>query len=97
MGLISTLRLLTYVFDWLYFTQCLTSFSSIDHRLRHYARFLILFSFNINEVLSINLSSNVFVFGDFNVIHKGWLTYSGGTDRPGELCYNFLSQTTLLR
>ena len=21
--------------------------------------------------------------------HKHWLTYSGGTDRPGELCYNF--------
>ena len=42
-------------------------------------------SFNIDEVLSINLSSNVFVFGDFNVIHKDWLTYSGGTDRPGEL------------
>ena len=21
--------------------------------------------------------------------HKDWLTYSGGTDRPGELCYNF--------
>ena len=27
------------------------------------------------------------VFGDFNVHHKDWLTYSGGTDRPGELCY----------
>ena len=24
-----------------------------------------------------------------NVHHKDWLTYSGGTDRPGELCYNF--------
>ena len=23
------------------------------------------------------------------VHHKDWLTYSGGTDRPGELCYNF--------
>ena len=31
----------------------------------------------------------VFVFGDFNVHHKDWLTYSSGTDRPGELCYNF--------
>ena len=30
----------------------------------------------------------MFVFGDFNVHHKDWLTYSGGTDRPGELCYN---------
>ena len=44
---------------------------------------------NIDEVLSINPSANVFVFGDFNVHHKDWLTYSGGTDRPGELCYNF--------
>ena len=44
---------------------------------------------NIDEVLSINASANVFVFGDFNVHHKDWLTYSGGTDRPGELGYNF--------
>ena len=44
---------------------------------------------NIDEVLSVNPSANVFVFGDFNVHHKDWLTYSGGTDRPGELCYNF--------
>ena len=33
----------SYVFDWLYFTQCLTSFSSIDHLLQLCARFLILF------------------------------------------------------
>ena len=39
----------------------------------------------------------MFVFGDFNIHHKDWLTDSGGTDRSGELCYNFLSQTTLLR
>ena len=44
---------------------------------------------NIDEILSINSSANVFVFGDFNVDHKGWLTYSGGTDGPGQLCYNF--------
>ena len=43
----------------------------------------------MDEVLSINPSANVFVFGDFNVHHKDWLTYSSGTDRPGELCYNF--------
>ena len=30
-----------------------------------------------------------FVFGDLNIHHKDWLTYSGGTDRPDELCYNF--------
>ena len=46
-------------------------------------------SSNIDEVLSINPSANVFVFGEFNVHHKDWLTYSGGTDRPDELCYNF--------
>ena len=44
---------------------------------------------NIGEVLSINPSANVFVFGNFNIQHKDWLTYSGGTDRPSELCYNF--------
>ena len=31
----------------------------------------------------------MFVFGDFNTHYKDWLTYSGETDRPGELCYNF--------
>ena len=31
----------------------------------------------------------MFVFNDFNVHHKDWLSYSGRTDRPGELCYNF--------
>ena len=47
------------------------------------------FSSNIGEVFSINPYANVFVFGDFNVHHKDWLIYSGGTDRPGELPYNF--------
>ena len=38
-----TLQILPYVFDLLYFTQCLTSFSSIDQLLRLSAQFLILF------------------------------------------------------
>ena len=50
-------------------------------------------SSNVDEVLSINPSANVFVLGDFNIHHKDWLTYSGGTDGPGEL---WLSQMTLL-
>ena len=33
----------SYVFLWLYFTQCLTSFSSIDHLFYPCAWFLILF------------------------------------------------------
>ena len=54
-------------------------------------------SSNIDEVLLINSSANVFVFGDFNVHHKDWLTYSGGTDRPGELCYNFSISNDLIQ
>ena len=66
------------------FSTCFTSLSV-----------LLLFPLSItffvirDEVLSINPSANVFVFGDFNIHHKNWLTYSGGTDRAGELCYNF--------
>ena len=45
-------------------------------------------SSDIDEVLSINPSAMflslffvfVFVFGDLNIHHKDWLTYSGGTD-----------------
>ena len=46
-------------------------------------------SSNIDEVFSINPSANVFVFGDFNVHDKDCLTYSAGTDRPVQHCYNF--------
>ena len=51
-------------------------------------------SSNIDEVLLINPSANAFVFGDFNIHHKDWHTYSGGTDRSVMI---FLSQTILLR
>ena len=37
------LQILSYVFNWLYFTQCLTSFSSIDHLVHLYAWFFIQF------------------------------------------------------
>ena len=82
-----TLQILTYVFNWLYFTQCLTSFSSIDHHLSPYALFDSI-SCNIDEVLSTNASA-VFVFGDCNIHYKDCLTYSSGTGRSSELCYNF--------
>ena len=36
-------------------------------------------SSSIDQVLSINTSANVFVFGGFNIHLKYWLTYSGGT------------------
>ena len=54
-------------------------------------------SSNIEEVLSINPSANVFVFGDFNLHHKDWLAYSGGTDRPVNSVIISLSRMTLLR
>ena len=54
-------------------------------------------SSNIDEVPSINPSANVFVFGDFNVHHKDWLTYTGRIDRPGELCYNFSISNDLIQ
>ena len=52
-------------------------------------------SSNIDEVLSINQCANVFVFRDFSDHHKDSLTYSGGTDRPGELCYDFSTSNDL--
>ena len=46
-------------------------------------------SSNIDEVLSTYPSANAFVFGDFNVHHRDWVTYSGGTDRSGEPFYYY--------
>ena len=37
----------------------------------------------------MNPSADLFVLGDFNVHHKDWLIYFGGTGRIVELCYNF--------
>ena len=49
-------------------------------------------SSNIDEFLSINPSANVLLFGDFDVQHKNWLTYSGGTDQLVNSVIVFLSQ-----
>ena len=59
-------------------------------------------SSKIDKVLSINPSANAFVFGDFNVHYRDWVIYSDGTDRSGELYYNFYNllcynQMTLFR
>ena len=47
-------------------------------------------SSNINKVLSINPFANMFVFRDFNVLHKECPIYSGGADRAGKLCSNYM-------
>ena len=51
-------------------------------------------SYKIDEVLSITPSAKVFVLRNLNVYHKGWLTYSGGTDDLVNSPINFLFQTT---
>ena len=48
----------------------------------------------IDKVFLANPSANVFVFGDFNAHHKDWLTYSGGTDQPGELSFSISNDLT---
>ena len=53
-------------------------------------------SSNIDEVLLVNLYTNMFAFEEFNVHHKDWLTFSGGSDSLDELYYS-LSQITLLK
>ena len=50
--------------------------------------------FKLDELLLINRYANIFVFRDFNVHHRGWLNYSGGSYRPGELCYDFIVMST---
>ena len=68
------------------------------HRnLRWYATCVGLLSMEspTDEVLSITLTTNVFVFRDFKIHHKDWLTYSSETDRPGKLCYNFSISSNL--
>ena len=49
----------SYVFDWLHFTQCLNSFSSINHFWSLWTVFYTISS-NIDEVFSINTSANLF-------------------------------------
>ena len=73
------------IFNWLYFVFLYQSPSLSLYKI------LYSLSSNIDEVLLINWSANVFVFGDFNIHHKDWLTYSCGTDRLGELSCIFLT------
>ena len=54
-------------------------------------------SSNIYKVLSIHPSANVFVFGDFNVHHKDWLTFLVELIDKVNSVIIFLAQMTLLR
>ena len=88
LGLISRKLHRFLCFQLLYLTHCLTSFLLYWSPSSSLCMAFYSISSNIDEFLLISLSANVFVFGDFHVYHKDWLTYCGGTDKPGELCYN---------
>ena len=61
--------------------QCLTFlYRSYSSSLRP---FFDSISSNTDEIVA------VFAFGGFYIHHNYWLIFSGGTDRPGEFCYNF--------
>ena len=83
---VQDLSLENYVDSYLFST----SFTSLSVLLLFPLSVTFFISPNIDEVLLINPSANVFVIGDSNVHHKVWLTYSDGTDKSSELCYNFL-------
>ena len=76
-------QILIYVFDCLYFIHCLTSFFLYRSPSSSLWTVFDAIPCNIDEVLLINPTANVFVFAEFNVHHKDWLNYSGGTDRTG--------------
>ena len=74
-------------FDWLYF--CLSYSPLLYPSPSSLCMAFDSVSSNLEGLLLIIQSANVFFFGDFNVHPKDWLTYSGRTDIPGKLCYNF--------
>ena len=97
MGLISRkLQILIYVFNWLYVTQCLTSFSSINHLLLC-AQFFILFHLTqmrfsplTHLLMCFSLETSTFIMG------TGLLILVELIDLVSSPII-FLSQTTLLR
>ena len=84
-----------YLFSTGFTSLCLTSFSFIDHLPCLYAWSLIPFH-NIDEVLSIEPSAEVFLFGDFDVPHKNYLILVKLIDLVNSVII-FLPQITLLR
>ena len=91
-----TRQILTYVFNWFYFTQCLTSFSSI-HRPSSLCTVFDSISSNIKEVLPINpllilLSLGTLMF----TIRNGLPILMELIDLVNSVII-FLSQTTLIR
>ena len=94
---LETLQILNYIFDWLYFTQCLTSFSSIDRLLQLCARFLILFRLTqIRFSRSTHLLVLLSLETSTSITRTGLPILVGLIDLVNYVII-FLSQTTLLR
>ena len=79
----------SYLCFWLALLHSVSYFFFLYQSLSSLCTVFDYISSNIDEALLINTSANIFVFGDFNIHHKDWLTYSGETDWYSELCYNF--------
>ena len=81
----------SYFCFWLSLLHSVSYFFSLYWSLSFFlCMFFDFISSNIDEVLSINPSLST-----HNVYYKDWLTYSSGTDRPGELCYSFCISNNL--
>ena len=89
-----TLQILTYVFDWIYFTQYLTSFlfSSRSSSLS-----TVFDSISSNIDVLINPSADVLILGDFNIIIRTGLPILVELIDLVNSIKIFLSQMTLLR
>ena len=97
MGLVfRKLRIFISVFDWLFFVWCITSFSSLGHCLYLCGQFLMLFHRTQSRFFQSNHMLMYLSLETLTSIQRGQLTYSAGTDRPGELCYNFTILNGLL-
>ena len=91
------LQILTYIFDWLYFNKCLTSFPSIDYVLHLCAWLLILFHptemrFSRSTLLLMFLSLQTLT----SIIRTGLPILVELIDLVNSVI-TFLSQMTLLR
>ena len=97
-----SLKILTYVFNWLYFTQCITSFFSLDHLLRLCAQLLILFRWMIDDLTQMRFSrsTHLLMFLSLetltSIIRTGLPILVELIDLVNSVII-FLSQMTLLR
>ena len=88
--LYKTWWILSYVFDWVYFIQCLSSFSSVDHLLHLYTQFLILF---LVTYMRFSQSTNLLICFTLvtlmSIIRNGYPILVELIS--GEPCYNLIS------